>query len=99
MQPSRLCANARVTEGRGISPFIFSTLSSVALTDRTMADLLTALFINPEFRFGRQALFATQLTYSKHVIELVTFGLKIAFVVDIGLYQDGNSARDFNTVF
>ena len=99
IQPSRLCANASVTDGRGIYPFIFSTLSRVALTDWTMADLLTALFIDPRFRFGIQALFVTQLIYSKHVIEFVTFSFKIAFIVVIGLYQDGNPARDFNTVF
>jgi len=98
IQPSRLCANARVTVGRGISPFFPSVLARVALTERTMADSLTALFINPGFHFGGEALLVIHLIDSKQVIQLVTFDLKIVSIVIIGLNQDGNSAHDFNTM-
>jgi hypothetical protein len=38
MQPSRLCAYARVTTGLGIARFFLPTPSRVVLTERRMAD-------------------------------------------------------------
>ena len=47
IQPSRLCAYARVMAGRGIALFSFSSLASVALIEQRTGDSPIALLTDP----------------------------------------------------